>query len=362
MQPSSLIFVVIVGVWAVFFVQYWIRRREHIATARSVDAFSETMRVLKLPEGKAHVDLSRTRPSYALSPTRGVRPQITVKRAAALLAERGSGATGWQEAEPVGESVVAPVPGLAAGHVAGPTLAAGGATRGPSRAAYPAVGAARVSRASEGNQAVRGLTFLVGLLATIVYAALSAFGVLVPWAVVVPLLLVVGGFLWLRAGVLARGHSASTGSVARSARSAAPPAVARSAARADGSRSATVEKRTEVRFEPLGDESDLGDDSFFDVEAIRPTGRTSQPQPAAEHVADPSLVPAVARSARPLVDEDDLPLTWDPVPVPRPTYTLKAQARRVPVAPPAAVAPSPVMADFDDDIPDSFPTRRAVGS
>ena len=48
MQPSSLIFVVIAGVWAAFLVQHWIRRREHIATARSVDAFSETLRVLKV--------------------------------------------------------------------------------------------------------------------------------------------------------------------------------------------------------------------------------------------------------------------------------------------------------------------------
>ena len=55
MQPSSLIFVVIAGVWAAFLVQHWIRRREHIATARSVDAFSETLRVLKVrprPRGR----------------------------------------------------------------------------------------------------------------------------------------------------------------------------------------------------------------------------------------------------------------------------------------------------------------------
>ena len=35
-----------------------------------------------------------------------------------------------------------------------------------------------------------------------------------------------------------------------------------------------------------------------------------------------------AATMMPLVDEDDIPLTWDPVPVPRPTYTMKAMAQR----------------------------------
>ena len=46
-QPSSLVFLVIIAVWAAYFVQYWVRRREHLATARSVDQFSEAMRVLE---------------------------------------------------------------------------------------------------------------------------------------------------------------------------------------------------------------------------------------------------------------------------------------------------------------------------
>lgn len=86
MQPSSLIFVVIAGVWAAFLVQHWIRRREHIATARSVDAFSETLRVLKVRDHGPEVDLDGPpRKSYAVSPTKAVRPQVTVKRAETLL-------------------------------------------------------------------------------------------------------------------------------------------------------------------------------------------------------------------------------------------------------------------------------------
>ena len=46
-SPSSLIFLVIVAIWAAYLLQHWIRRREALATARSVDRFSEAMRVLE---------------------------------------------------------------------------------------------------------------------------------------------------------------------------------------------------------------------------------------------------------------------------------------------------------------------------
>ena len=46
-QPSSLIFLVIIAIWAAYFVQHWVRRREHLATVRSVDQFTESMRVLE---------------------------------------------------------------------------------------------------------------------------------------------------------------------------------------------------------------------------------------------------------------------------------------------------------------------------
>ena len=46
MQPSSLIFVAIIAIWAAFLVQHWVRRREALSTARSVDRFSEAIRLL----------------------------------------------------------------------------------------------------------------------------------------------------------------------------------------------------------------------------------------------------------------------------------------------------------------------------
>lgn len=47
MDPSSLIFVAIIGIWAAYLLQHWVRRRDQLATARSIDRFSGAMRVLE---------------------------------------------------------------------------------------------------------------------------------------------------------------------------------------------------------------------------------------------------------------------------------------------------------------------------
>ncbi len=47
MSPSSLIFLIIPAMWVTYLVLYAARRREHLATARNVDRFSTEMRVLQ---------------------------------------------------------------------------------------------------------------------------------------------------------------------------------------------------------------------------------------------------------------------------------------------------------------------------
>ena len=63
----------------------------------------------------------------------------------------------------------------------------------------------------------------------------------------------------------------------------------------------------------------------------------------------------------PIEVDDDIPLTWDPVPVPRPTYTMKAKAER-PEVPPAAVTPdpAPVVREVEDDT--AYEQRRVAGA
>lgn len=73
MDPSSLIFVVIVAIWAAYLLGHWVRRRDQVATMRSIDRFSEAMRVLERRPAVHAVPLSRPNPrSYVVAPVRQI--------------------------------------------------------------------------------------------------------------------------------------------------------------------------------------------------------------------------------------------------------------------------------------------------
>ena len=170
-QPSGLIFLVIIAIWAAYLLQHWVRRREHLATARSVDRFSDAMRVLErrtlLPES----DLSVPQPrSYSVSPARPSRSEVVVKRAQS------------------------PTP-----HV--PSVPAAGVR---STRAFHAL--ARMSA-----RRVRGLSLLTSLAFALVASPLAAFGVVPWWIIVVAVGVLVVDVAWLR-------HRASRDRAARRAR------------------------------------------------------------------------------------------------------------------------------------------------
>src|SRR5664280_1987970 len=85
MQPT-VIFLFVILIWAVYLVQHWITRREHLATMRSVDRFSSALRVLErralAPTGNARrhrsYDLARSVPAGV-----GARVSAVVSRDAA---------------------------------------------------------------------------------------------------------------------------------------------------------------------------------------------------------------------------------------------------------------------------------------
>jgi len=80
-QPSGLIFLVIIAIWATYLLQHWVRRREHLATARSVDRFSDAMRVLERHAPLPALDLAARQPrSFVVSPARAFRPEVVVAR------------------------------------------------------------------------------------------------------------------------------------------------------------------------------------------------------------------------------------------------------------------------------------------
>ncbi|MDF2093644.1 hypothetical protein P0Y31_14925 [Knoellia sp. 3-2P3] len=330
MQPSSLIFLVIIAIWAAYFIQHWVRRREHLATARSVDRFSESMRVLEHRSALPVADLSAPQPrSYAVSPARTARPEILVKRAGQAPA-----------VDPAAAPEAAPV-----------------ATARP---------ASRLTRRT------RGLTLLGSLAAILVAVGFAAFGV-VPWvAVLVPVGAFAGALVWVRQGLRAEqaarraavGPMATGRPQARAAHAARPGQDARrtdsssassSAARSSVRESAPAPAPAAERQAPSSADDEPGApvrESFYDIEAAERPSVAVDPAEAADEA------PAVhAAPAMPLVDEDDIPLTWDPVPVPRPTYTMKAVASRTP-APPVAPGVPPELAEpaYDE------PVRRVAGA
>src|SRR4051794_10576860 len=88
-QPSSLIFLVIVVIWVAYLIQHWVRRREHLATARSVDKFSEAMRVL---ERRSPLPTTMLAAGATGRGVKDSRPEVVVKHASLsspLRARRG---------------------------------------------------------------------------------------------------------------------------------------------------------------------------------------------------------------------------------------------------------------------------------
>ena len=254
MQPSSLIFLVIIAIWAAYLLQHWVRRREHLATARSVDRFSEAMRVLERRSPLPGSDLSAPQPrSYVVSPARSSRPEVVVKRA--------------QSPAPV-------------------------STR-PAAAVRPT----RIFHALAGMSArrVRGLSLLSSLSLALVVSVLAAFSILLWWTVPVAVSVLVADFAWLRHAALAEPRAPRVRAPAGTSVPTPALSVSRSASRPQ----------------------------------IWNSARTEQ-------LAAPLVVGVVEVAERTEVLAEADPSGWAPVPVPPPTYTLKAKAER-PVRVPAAV-------------------------
>jgi hypothetical protein len=346
-SPSSLIFLVLLGVWAAYFVQYWVRRRDHVATARSVEQFSEAMRVLERRDPLPRTDLSEPAPrSYAVSPARTARPQVLVKRAVASE----PGFIGVTERIDDDADAVAPV--AASSTRPSPSPSPAGPARRPA-----AAGASR--RRVRPSRRVRGLLLLAAVAELLVIAPLVVASMLPVWALAPALLAVAWAGLFARAGVRAEQAVVRAGrrrqaDLARR-RTAAPVAPRRSTGPAASARpaAASAEVAEVAGAEAAGDVVTLTEPALVgaDSSVVEPVAaQAAEPVAPAEPAADVMV---------PIVDEDDIPLTWDPVPVPRPTYTMKAKAERPEVAPAAVTPdPAPVVRESDES---SYDERRVAG-
>jgi len=290
-DPSSLIFLAIIAMWAAYLLGHWVRRRDQLATARSIDRFSESMRVLERR--------TPTRPVSAARPTARAYVVAPVRRPLAPTVRRPAGAL--------------------------PPAAVRSA---------PAVHRPRIGRAA----ARRRARLVLGLLAATALAWLLAASTTVAWwpaAVVSALLAAVLVQMRRTARPARRGVSrrATVRPGARRSRSLASrvPVPARRPRHHQDVR-AIVEQVTTARRQA-------------DAAATTPAGAT-----AITPDDDLRLPPSASADAVPAGSQEPSPAAggWQPVPVPPPTYTLKPKA-------PAPVRRPLFTADVTDEVPATRP-------
>ena len=300
MQPSSLIFLVIIAIWAAYLLQHWIRRREHLVTARSIDRFSEAMRVLERRTALSEATMSAPSPrSYAVSPARPSRPEVVVKRAQPSVA-----ATSPREA-------VAPM---------------------PSGRAFQASGGLSGRR-------LRGLSLLASLALLVAVTPLALLGAVPGVSVLLAVAVLVLDLAWLRrAAQVDRAGRRTTTRPARHVREqAAPtarPAAATSTATARETRTAPAAPAAAATQDTEETEDTEDGERPYDVQGAQ-----------AEAPPVKAAVDTVSGTG------------WQPVPVPPPTYTLKAKAP-APVPAPAPVVVEEPEAEMDELVQ----RRRAAGA
>lgn len=296
-SPSSLIFVAVIAIWAAYLVVDTTRRREHLATARSVDRFSAQMRVLQ---------------------------RRAVRREGAEAFEASSG----------------PVRATSSMILRARPAEVSAVTASPVSTAEPGSGATSAARRSGPSRPVRRAVAILALLAaitTLVTAVLAALGIVHIAAPAMGLLVGTGSLVWLRRQALAD-------------RAAVRRAEGSRRRQADRERrqeeAARIQARPSAAAMPVAQEHvvphmvDDEDRAGIELESA-PTDEAA----------------VVAATADPLQGTPG----WEPVPVPPPTYTLKARADHpVPPPLPVPQSPVPLPDEWDDVAWDA-PWSRAVG-
>lgn len=299
---SSLIFLVIIAIWAAYLIQHWIRRRDHVATARSVDRFSEAMRVLERRQSIPRVESTSSKRSYQVAIARPAHPDVVVKRAQSS------------------NSVDA------------------------------------VDKQNRGTSARgRRLRLIGGLLLFAAGVALALTGVLAWWAAAIGGVALLGSIGSMRASIArerrrredqhhgrsgatpARGRRARGGRSRKTPRPAAAstapagrparrrPAIRKvtnapvASARVRGSAPLYAPAGTAERQDVAGDRAVVSEPELYDIDAAASTQAPTSAPAAAVAATEPAA--AVSQPA----PADG---TWHPVDVPRPTYTMKAKAHR----------------------------------
>lgn len=324
---SSLVFVGIIGLWAAYLVPQWTRRRGQLAASRQADRFSAAARVLarRTTSGPAGAEPSAGRPGgpAAAAPGRSVsRSTAPVHRSGGPV-HRGAGAGQRATAtRPAGAGRARPSAGRPSRTSSGPGTAA--PPPAPQHARAQARRAAPPSRRRSGAARRRALV-LLALLALTAAGWASVVSPVVPWPVAVP------GTLLLVLDVAALRRAARPRRLAEPARPAAARRdprrrVATGGPSAPPAGAATGPLASAVASPPAGAGAGAG---------AAAAGSGDLVIDLREEVVDVRDTGACFAAGAGAVDADG---RWSPVPVPPPTYTLKARAPYVPVLAPASLA------------------------
>ncbi len=381
--PGSLIFVVIVAVWAAYLVQHWVHRREDAAATRSVDSFSEAMRVLQKRPLFPSTSLSTPRPdSWDVVPGRTARPIVDVKRALPVGASRplsplvarrlglGSAAGSQAPTLPTAPAALGESADSAGRVTDGPHLEEP-MSQQPTRSHRTVRSDERPATSSHGPSLARR-RFRAGLLlASLLWVptsiVLAAVGVLLWMSVPFAFLTVVAVLVYLRTEVAAD-RARAAGDSDHHAEEYSHEYADEYADDEDTddwaqTGHATAEREltsddTQVihapSHRPAAPSRPRSAAAVFDVQA--PVSRTPR------HDQAPAAPAEQAQSA-PAHVAQPADGTWVPVPVPTPTYAMKAKAptRLTESGIPADVFATPEFADEADELDDrALFARRAV--
>ena len=419
-QVGSLIFVVIVAIWAAYLLQHWVRRRDDAAATRSVDSFSQAMRVLEKRSLLPATELRAPRPtSYAVKPAGAARATVDVKRAvpagaarpaSPLVARRASSHhdeslhhqreidqqhpsdahRGEVDRMPVSHSPATRDRGRDRGRVAGGPVAGShpGAPRrqpvGPDLSRRdPASGQQRPTphRVSMAQRRLRAALLLVALLWVPVSTALAITGVLLWVSVPFAFVTLVVVLYWLRTEAQAdRAHRAeqrsgrgdhTADSRAELGRRGAAPVLSSEDTQVISHRAIEHARRAAEtatggrRERPDGSERHgPSRDTAVARHAHEPAAVASAHAAAYDGVFDVQAAQTAGVPVQPAAAAAEAaPGSWSPVPVPVPTYALKAKAepRYTDDGIPADVFDTPEFADEADELDErALFARRAV--
>lgn len=332
MQLSSLIFLVVVVIWAAYLIQHWVRRRENLATARSVDRFSEAMRLL---ERKVPLPASQlVSPAHSYAVQRATAP-LRARSASSVTASSGTASSA-----PSGTHLATEP--SAAGGPAGPARSGGsGSPARPGR-----------SRRQVLARKLRGIGFLVTLAAVPTTAVLSKAHVLrwvsVLISVVAFALVVVSLRLAARRGQASR-RVASHGAAGRdAARAAEHHAELRPAPRAARPRTSSSGAAAKGSASTHNTDNAVSTVSSGDSESDANAGARAERRGSSRPPEDVPYGFAPTGAAQ-VAAGPERPGAWSPVPVPPPTYTLKDAAPRSMAQPAELVTQRPVPIEVEDD-------------